>query len=137
MNQLMIICMTMEYLVSLDSVSFLPCPLRKLPEAYGLTASKSWYLHYFSTEQNLDYVGPIPDVSYYAVNEMGKEERREFLAWYESQKSELFNNRRVLKKYCQDDVTVLRQVCRVLRREFMQIGNRHISRVDNGRVGLQ
>jgi len=34
----------------------------------------------------LNYVGPIPDVSYYGVKEMGNEERREFLAWYESQK---------------------------------------------------
>ena len=31
--------MMMEHLVFLDSVSFLPCPLRKLPEAFGLTAS--------------------------------------------------------------------------------------------------
>jgi len=54
---------------------------------------------------------------------MGEEERREFLAWYESHNSELFDNRRVLEQYCEDDVTVLRQACRVLRREFMQNGN--------------
>ena len=70
----------------LDSVSFLPFPLRKLPEAFGLTASKSWYSHYFNTEEILDYIGPIPDVSYYGVNEMGEGERNEFHAWYESQK---------------------------------------------------
>ena len=107
----------------LDSVSFLPCPLRKLPEAFGLTACKSWYTHYFNTDENLDYVGPIPDVSYYGVSEMGEEDRRDFLAWYESQKEPIFDNRRVLESYCQDDVTVLRQVCEVFRREFMQIGN--------------
>ena len=28
-----------------------------------------------------------------------------------------------LQAYCQDDVTVLRQACRVFRREFLQIGN--------------
>ena len=99
-------------------MSFLLCPLCKLPEAYGLTASKSWYPHYINTEQTLNYIGPIPDVSYYGVNEMG-EERREFLAWYESQKSEpIFDNRRALETYCQDDVTVLREACRVFRREF-------------------
>jgi len=42
MNGLTIICMNLEHLVFLDSVSFLPCPLPKLPEAYGLRASKSW-----------------------------------------------------------------------------------------------
>jgi len=100
MNGLKIMSMKMEHLVFLDSVFFLPCLLYKLPEAFGLSASKSWYPHYFNAEENLDYVGPIPDVSYYGVNEMGEEERSEFLAWYdESQKSEpIFDNRRVLEK---------------------------------------
>jgi len=61
-------CMKMEHLVFLDSVSFLLCSLRKLPEAFGLTASKSWYPHYFNTEENLECVGPIPDVSYNVAN---------------------------------------------------------------------
>jgi len=130
-------CIKIEHLVFLDSIPFLPYPLRKLPEAYGLSASKSWYPDYVNTEENLIYLGPIPDVSYYGWNEMGEEVRRKFLTWYEIQKSELFDNRRVLEKYCQNDVTVLRQACRVFRREFMHIGNRLISRVDNVRVCLQ
>ena len=73
-------CMKLDHLVFLDSVSFLPCPLHKLPEAYGLTASKSWYPHYFNTEGNLNYIGLIPDVSYYGVDEMGEAERSEFIA---------------------------------------------------------
>ena len=65
---------------------------------------------------------------------MSEQERTEFLAWYESQKTEeSFDNRRVLNKYCHDDVTVLRQACRVFRREFMHIG---ISRVNNDSVGV-
>jgi len=62
MNGLKIMFMKMEHLLFLDNVSFLPCPLRKLAEAFGLTACKSWYPHCFNTEENLDYVGPIPDV---------------------------------------------------------------------------
>jgi hypothetical protein len=42
---------------------------------------------------------------------------------YETRKSRLFHNKQVLEAYCQDDVTVLRQVCRVFRREFLLIGN--------------
>ena len=41
-------------------------------------------------------------------------------------RNQLFDNRRVLEKYCQDDVTVLRQSCRVFRREFMHIGNTEV-----------
>jgi len=69
-NGLKIICMKMEHLVFPDSVPFLPCPLRKLPDAFGLSASKSLYPHYFNTNENLNNVGPIPDVSSYGVKEM-------------------------------------------------------------------
>jgi hypothetical protein len=115
--------MKMERLVFLDSVSFLPFPLRKLSEAFGFTAHQSWYFHYFNTEENLDYVGPIPDVSYYDANDMGAGERAEFPAWYEGQRGRVFNNRLVLETYGQDDGTVFRQTCQVFRLEFMQIGN--------------
>jgi hypothetical protein len=54
---------------------------------------------------------------------MGASERSEFLAWYEGQKVDVFDKRRVLEFYCQDDVKVLREACRVLRHEFLQIGN--------------
>jgi len=58
----------------------MPMPLRKLPEAFGLQASKSLYPHYFNTKANLEYVGPIPDIKYYSADAMSKGERREFLA---------------------------------------------------------
>ena len=122
-NGLKIISMKMEQSVFLDSVSFVPCELRKLPEAFGLQTTKSWYPHYFNTKENLDYVGPMTDISYYGVEEMGGGEREEFLAWYETRKSQMFHNKHVLEAYCQDDLTVLRQACRVFRREFLQIGN--------------
>ena len=72
MNGQKIMCMRVEHLVFLDSVSFLPFFLRKLPEAFGLTASKSLFPHFFNTEENLDYIGPIPVVSYNGVNEIGE-----------------------------------------------------------------
>jgi hypothetical protein len=73
--------MKLEHLKFIDSICILPFPLRKLPGAFGLTASKSWYPHYFNTMANLDYVGQIPDIEYYGVKELGVWERTEFLAW--------------------------------------------------------
>jgi hypothetical protein len=35
----------------------------------------------------------------------------------------VFDCRRVLEEYCQDDVTVLREACQIFRRDFMEIGN--------------
>jgi hypothetical protein len=56
----------METLVFLDSVSFLPCSLRTLPDAFGLTASKLWYPNSFSTKENLNYVGQLQTSRYMA-----------------------------------------------------------------------
>ena len=52
MNGLKIICMTIHHMTFIDSVSFLPMALRKLPEAFGLSVTKSWYPHYFNTGAN-------------------------------------------------------------------------------------
>ena len=103
MNGLKIMCMRMEHLVFLDSVSFIPFLLSRLPEAFGLTVAKSWFTHYFNTEENLDYIGPLPDVSYYWVDEMGEAEWSEYLKWYKKQEPP-FDNRRELEQYSQDDV---------------------------------
>jgi hypothetical protein len=65
----------------------------------------------------------MPDISFYGADAMAESERREFMEWYQSQRSEVFDNRRVLEEYCQADVTVLRQACQVFRREFIQIVN--------------
>jgi len=115
----------MENLVFLDSMSFLPCSLRKLPEAFDLTASKWWYHHYFNSEENLDNVGPNPEVFFYDANETSESDMRDFLAWYGGQKNkfDVLDNKRVFETYSQDELPVLRQACRVLRREFIQIGN--------------
>ena len=118
-----IILMKMEHIKFIDSICFLPYPPRKLSVAFGLTAAKGRYTHYFNTQENLDYVGSILDTSYYGVDERSAGERADFLEWYDSQRSVLFDNRRVLETYCQDDVTVLRQVCHVFRHEFLQVGN--------------
>jgi hypothetical protein len=75
-----IMCMKMEHLKFIDSICFLPFPLRKLSAAFGLTASISWYQHYFNKAANPEYVGQIPGIEYYGVIEMGVSERTEFLA---------------------------------------------------------
>ena len=80
------VCMTVQHLTFLDSISFLPMALRKLPEACVLAASKSWYPHYLNTRFNLDYIGPIPGIDHYGVDQMNKSEGKDFVAWYDMQK---------------------------------------------------
>jgi hypothetical protein len=86
-------------------------------------ANMSWYPHYFNTKPNLDYVERVTDIWCYGADGMKYSERAEFLRWYETQRSQTFENRHVLEEYCQDDVTVLHQACQVFRRKFLLIGN--------------
>jgi hypothetical protein len=77
---LKIISMKMQHIHFLDSVSYLPMPLRKLPDAFGLSSSKSWFHHYFNTEEHLDHVGPKPDIQYFGADEMSEGEGKDFLS---------------------------------------------------------
>lgn len=73
----------------------------------------------------MDYVDSNPDISYYGV-EMSPGERTEFLDWYDSQWSVLFDNWRVLEDFCKDTLTVLRKACRVFKRDILQVGEIHL-----------
>ena len=75
----------------------MPMALRKLSEAFGLSATKSWYPHLFNNRANMHYVGSIPDMSQYGVAEMSESKREEFTSWYDAQKHKVFDNRRVLE----------------------------------------
>jgi len=45
------------------------------------------------------------------------------MTWYEGQKKRIFYKKLVLEKYCQNNVTILRQACQIYRREFIEICN--------------
>ena len=78
-----------------------------MPKAFDLTYKKGDY-HLFNRAENLDYVGPYPDPKYYGVDFMSSEERTRFLAWYDQQIDQIFNNKEQLLAYCMGDVSVLR-----------------------------
>jgi len=80
LNGQKIVCMTVHHLTFLDSISFLPMALRKLQEAIGLTATKSWKPHFFNTLANRDYVGSIPGIEKYGADQMSESERGKFMA---------------------------------------------------------
>ena len=115
--------MKIEHMLFIDSILYLPMPLRKLPEAFGLSVTKSWYPHYFNKNTNLNYVEPFTDISYFGVDEMRLSDRTEFIIWYNDQKNKVFPDKLVLEKYFQDNATLLRQPCQIFRRELMEIVN--------------
>ena len=82
----------------INSVSYLPMPLGMLHDAFGLCETKSRYPHYFNKYANLNNVWPIPDVSYFGVDEMSIPERREFITLYDDLKNKSFDNKPFLQK---------------------------------------
>jgi hypothetical protein len=123
LNWLKIVSMKIEHMLFIDNVSYLPISLRKLAEAFRISVTISWYPHNFNKNKNLNYVGPIPEVSYFVVDEMSISERMEFMTCHDDQKNKVFDNKLVLEKYFQDDVRNFRQACQIFIREFMEIGN--------------
>lgn len=69
-------CLKVENVTWLDSPNYPAMSLRKLPEAFGLTAQKSWYPHFFNTAVNMSNVAPAPDVSYYGIDHTHESERK-------------------------------------------------------------
>lgn len=51
----------------LDSLNYFPMALSKLPKTFGLgdDFKKGYFPHLFNTVQNENYIGPLPDISYY------------------------------------------------------------------------
>jgi hypothetical protein len=119
-----IICLNVENITFLDSLNYLAMPLRNLSEAFGLTARKSWYPHFFDTTDNMNHECPATDVSCYGTNRMHESVRIEFSVWHEFvAKKEVFENRRVLERYCQANITLLQEGCHTIHKHFLQIGN--------------
>jgi len=57
----------------IDSHNFVASPLSAFPKTFGLNELKKGYFpHYFNTNENQNYIGPIPDVKYYGADTMEK-----------------------------------------------------------------
>ena len=98
----------------IDSLNFIPMGLAKFPKTFGKTEMcKGYFPHLFNTEENQDYVGPIPCQTDYAPTTMKPEAREAFLVWHKEQTegNYEFNFREEIVKYCRSDVNILRQCC--------------------------
>lgn len=85
----------------IDSFNFLPMSLSKLPKTFGLKElAKGYFPHLFNTIEHQDYVGPLPDKSFYSPDTMSSSERANFLMWYEQRKLETFDFGKEMLLYC-------------------------------------
>ena len=110
----------------IDSLNFLQMPLKSFPKTFGMSELKKGYFpHYFNKEYNKDYVGTIPSKKHYGYNQMKKDERTQFLKWYEERVREnyVFDFKKEILEYCRSDVDILRRGMMNLRENFIQLEN--------------
>ncbi|KAM4028544.1 uncharacterized protein ACNLHF_023858 [Anomaloglossus baeobatrachus] len=110
----------------IDSLNFIPMKLSKLPQAMGFSGSKGHFPHFFNTEENQNYVGPLPAVKYYGVEYMSPSEKGEFMEWYETEVNTTFDFKSELKAYCKQDVEILRRSCELYRERVMEMTQKNI-----------
>ena len=109
------LCMTV-----LDSLNFLPMPLKAFSNAFNLQSTKGSFPHLFNEAKNWSYVGSYPSPEMYDVQSMSCNDRTAFLNWYEKQKDRTFDFRKEIEEYCRADVNLLREGCMKFRQLIME-----------------
>ena len=111
----------------IDSLNFLTMPLSQMPSVFGLdNIRKGTFPVFFNKKENWDYVGPLPDPSYYGVNTMKPKSREQFLSWYGEQEGQVFDFRKEIFQYCEDDVNILQESCNAFRTWLLSITSKEI-----------
>ena len=105
----------------IDSFSFIPIPLRDFPKALGCKTQlkKGYFPHKFTDVDRDDYKGKHPPPEMYNVDAMTVKQREEFFKWYPGEDC-VFEYKKELVEYCQNDVRVLCEGVTAFRNEFIQ-----------------
>ncbi|GFQ82691.1 DNA_pol_B_2 domain-containing protein [Trichonephila clavata] len=91
-----IMCITLSALNIriIDSFSFFPISLSKLPKTFGLEElSKGYFPHLFNCPSNQSYVGPFPDSGLFSPSTMSTGDTEKNFLWYNCQKTNTFDKR--------------------------------------------
>ena len=124
-GKIMVLDLSHHKLKFIDSLNFIPMPLKKFRKSFGVNELKKGYFsHLFNTIGNQDYVGSMPDKSYFDPDGMSTSERTDFLKWYEQNKNrENYNLRDEMEAYCRSDVDILHQCVLHFRDLFLESTN--------------
>jgi hypothetical protein len=113
----------------LDSLLMFQQPLAVLPKAFGFDniVKKGFFPHGFHKKENFDYTGPIPEPKYFGTDFMKKKQLKEFNSWYEKEKeflasnNTIYNLKKELIKYCENDVLILLNCIQVFRKIYKEV----------------
>ena len=113
-----ILSMSLRRVKFIDSLNFLQMPLASFASTFKLEEKKKGFFpHFFNTAENQNYVGKIPDESYFDPEGMSEGRRQEFDVWYKKQTG-AYNFHDELVAYCESDVELLKLGCQCFQNEF-------------------
>ncbi|GFQ82229.1 uncharacterized protein TNCT_105291 [Trichonephila clavata] len=98
-----IMCITLSALNIriIDSFNFFPMSLSKLPKTFGLEElAKGYFPHLFNCHSNQSYVGSFPDSALFSPSTMSTGDREKNFLWYNGQKTNTFDFKKEMLKYC-------------------------------------
>lgn len=121
-NTYMYCCATKFKIKFIDSYKFIQSSLRNFTKTFGLTETTKGYFPYrFFTAENLNYVGKMPDMSWFDFDRLGKDDFDAALEWYDNYKDDQINLLDMCITYCKSDVLLLKQGCLSFRQTFLDI----------------
>lgn len=98
--------------VLFDSALLIPTNLKSFSNMFDIETVKGFFPHKFNLESNYSYSGPIPDKSFFDLdNFKSLDELHKFNHWYSTQKDECFDFWTELERYCHLDVELLALGC--------------------------
>ena len=119
----------------LDSLNFLPMPLAKLPEAWGLKELCKGYFPYLAnTPQHQSYKGEYFAPEFYDVDHMMPKARKQFMEWYPKQAGKEFDLQKEMLNYCISDTQILRQACLKFRKLMLEVTGGELKEVRDSKT---
>ncbi|KAF4524515.1 hypothetical protein B566_EDAN011526 [Ephemera danica] len=101
--------------------------LKKLPSTFDMPPdiAKGYFPHFFNTTENQRYIGAMPAAEFYGPGNMSPAEHEKFFQWYnlKAQENHVFDLRKELVMYCNQDVFILTQACRKFKALIEEAGN--------------
>jgi hypothetical protein len=106
----------------IDPLKHMSARLKDLPKMLNLgEIMKGDFPHKFNTPENQNYIGKIPDIKYYGVENKSVKEAAEFREWYAQQLHiTAWNFKQEMISYCKDDVKILAKAVLAFRKMFLE-----------------
>lgn len=99
----------------IDSLNHIACRLSEMPKVLGIFIpglEKDHFPHLFHNADTQNYRGPLPDIKYYAPDQLQRKELKDLVKWHEKESAKYSDKKpwvlqTILERYCKQDTLIL------------------------------